>query len=292
MVTSEKIKLQNILLADDGSPNMGPAIQLLTDLPYSSELMITSLRAFTPIEGSEYSRIESEAEKTRDLLISRHLHFRSELIQGYPSETIMNFALEHSPDLIVMGSKSVGNFGGFLGNVATNILHTGKWPVLIAREPYKGLKRILLVTDGSPASQYTCDYLGGFPLPQDANIEIMHVVTPVRITYPVEPAGLTMPTLSIEEEANLNQVNILHGQEYIEKAQSLIGNRKNVTSVLKLGDPMEQILSYIKETKIDLLVCGSRGTGNFTGWLLGSISRDLVRQAGCSVLVVRSPDLS
>lgn len=290
MVTTDKLNLQNILLADDGSPNMRPAIQLLTDLPHFNEQLITSLRVFTPIEGSEYSRIESEAEKTRNLLVSRHLQFKTELIQGYPSETIMNYAMEHTPDLIVMGSKSVGKFGGFLGNVATNILHAGRWPVLIAREPYTGLKKILLVTDGSQASQYTCEYLSGFPLPQDASIDIMHVVTPIRITYPIEPAGLSVPTLSIEEEANLNQVNILHGQEYIEKAQSTLGSSHPITAVLKLGDPLEQILSYIAKENIDLLVCGSRGSGNLTGWLMGSLSRELVQQAGCSVLVVRSPD--
>ncbi|MEI6288866.1 MAG: universal stress protein [Chloroflexota bacterium] len=289
MVTIENINLNNILLADDGSPNMRPAIQFLADLPHFAEHKITSLRVFTPIEGSEYSRIELEAEKTKNLLVSRHLQFKSELIQGYPSETIMNYGHEHNPDLIVMGSKSAGKFGGFLGNVATNILHSGRWPVLIAREPYTGLKRVLLVTDGSDASQYTCKYLGSFPLPQDSHIDIMHVVTPVRITYPIEPAGLTLPTLSVEEEASLNQANLLHGQEFLEKAHTQLGNRENINKVLKLGDPLEQILSFISSENIDLLVCGSRGSGNLTGWLMGSLSRDLVRQAGCSVLVVRTP---
>ena len=117
----------------------------------------------------------------------------------------------------------------------------------------------------------------------------MHVVSPVRTTYPIEPAGLVLPTISADEEARLNQENLLRGQELLEKAQSELGWPGKVTLSLQLGDALEQILTTIKIEKIDLLVCGSRGAGNLTGWLMGSISRELVRQATCSVLVVRTP---
>jgi nucleotide-binding universal stress UspA family protein len=117
----------------------------------------------------------------------------------------------------------------------------------------------------------------------------MHVVIPVRTTYPVEPAGLALPTLSPEDEARLNQENVLRGQDFIERAQREFGQTENTKLTLRIGDPLDQILAYIKAEQIDLLVCGSRGAGNLAGWLMGSISRELVRQALCSVLVVRTP---
>ncbi|MCX6080363.1 MAG: universal stress protein [Chloroflexi bacterium] len=288
MIALDKNRLLNILLADDGSINIRPAVQLLADLPHDHDCSITALRVFTPIEGSEFSRVEFEAEKTKNLLKSRHLHFQSRLIQGYPSDMIAKYAEENHPDLIVIGSKATGILGGLMGNVATNIVHAGRWPVLIVRGPYNGLRRVLLVTDGSPASQYTCKYLSTFPLPMEADLEIMHVVIPVRATYPVEPAGLALPILTPEDEASLNQENLLRGQTFLEKAQSELGKPANTKLVLRIGDPLEQILNYLKSENIDLLVCGSRGAGNLTGWLLGSISRELVRQAPCSVLVVRT----
>jgi len=289
MIASTKIRLVNILLADDGTPNMRPAIQLLADLPHDRECVITSLRVFTPLEGSEYSRVEAETEKTKNLLKSRHFHFQSQLMQGHPSEMIKKYADEKPPDLIVMGGKASGTFGGLLGNVAADVLHTGRWPVLVVRGEYAGLERVLLVTDGSPASQHTCDYFGAFPLPTETGVDIMHVVIPVKTSYPIEPAGLTMSVISVEEEARLNQENTLNGQKYLEKARAALNRTGDTQLVLRVGEPLEQILTYIKSKKVDLLVCGSRGTGNLTGWLMGSISRELVRQAPCSVLVVRTP---
>jgi len=289
MIAPAKNRLLNILLADDGSINMRPAIQLLAELPHERECVITALRVFTPLEGSEYARLEAETQKTKNLLKSRHFHFQSKLIQGYPTEKLTKYAEENSPDLIVMGGKATGTMGGLLGNVATHIIHSGRWPVLVVRSPYNGLKRVLLVTDGSSASQYTCKYFGGFPLPQDTNVEIMHVVIPVRTSYPVEPAGLALPTLSAEDEAQLNQENVLHGQDFLERAQRELGRTEGIKLILRIGDPLEQIMAYVRTEQIDLLVCGSRGTGNLAGWLMGSISRELVRQAPCSILVVRTP---
>ena len=153
MIAPAKNRLLNILLADDGSLNIRPAIQMLADLPHDKNTRITALRAFTPIEGSEYSRVEAESEKTRNQLKSHHFHFQSILIQGYPTEMILKYAGENSPDLIVMGGKAAGVLGGLLGNVAANVVHSGRWPVLIVRGEYEGLRRVLLVTDGSAASR-------------------------------------------------------------------------------------------------------------------------------------------
>jgi len=289
MIAPVKQRLLKILLADDGSLKMNPAIQLLADLPHDSDTTITALRVFTPLQGSEFARVETEVENTKNQLKNLNLHFQSQLVLGYPSDMINQYARENPPDLIVMGGKAAGRLDGLLGNVASSVVHNGHWPVLIVRGPYHGIQRVLLVTDGSPASRYTCNYLGSFPLPPNTSIDIMYVVAPVRATYPVEPAGLALPIITAEEEARINTENALHGQEMLEKAGHELSGSNPIKLILKIGDPIDQIISYIKSEKVDLLVCGSRGTGNLTGWLLGSISRELVQQAPCSVLEVRSP---
>jgi len=239
-------RLIKILLADDGSENMRPAIQLLTDLPHESDCTVTSLRVFTPMEGAEYSRVETEAEKTKNLLKSRHFHIHSELIQGYPAETIQKYAEEHAPDLIVMGGKATGTFGGLLGNVASDLIHSGRWPVLIMRGAYDGLKRVLLVSDGSAASQFTGEYLQQFPLPPNSKIELMHVVEPVRVSYPIEPGGMAVPTITAEDEARLNHENLAHGKLLLEKARVEMGFPEDAQLVLEKGDPVNQILAHIQ----------------------------------------------
>ena len=59
--------------------------------------------------------------------------------------------------------------------------------------------------------------------------------------------------------------------------------------VLKRGDAATEIIEYVKEQGIDLIVTGSRGFGQVKSWLMGSVSRKLVHYSGCSVLVVRGP---
>lgn len=289
MIAPVKNKLSNILLADDSSLKIRYAVELLADLHLEQDCTITVLREFTPLEGSEYGKVEAEAEKTINLLKNKHLHFQSKIVQGYPTDMILHYAQENTPDLVVLSSKATGGLGGFMDNVATNIVHSGRWPVLIVRDHYTGLKKVLLVTDGSQASLHTCNYLGAFPFPPETSLDILHVVVPVRTTYPVEPAGLALPILSADDEAKMNQENLLHGQYILEKAKQELGQRINTKLTLLLGDPLEQIIAHAKSENIDLIVCGSRGAGNLTGWLLGSISRELVQQAPCSILVVRTP---
>lgn len=289
MIAPAKNRLLNILLADDGSLNARSAAQLLADLPHDRECLITALRVFTPIEGAEYATVEAEAEKTKNLLKSRHLHFHSELMLGYPSEKIIEYAGEHNPDLIVMGAKGAGLLDGLLGSVAANVVHSGRWPVLIVRPPYRGLKRVLLVTDGSPASQYTCDFLGSFQLPGEANVEVMHVLPLLRRVYAVEPYGVSTITIPPEEDARFQHDEELKGKLLLDSVRELLAEHGLAAStVLLRGDPLTEIVKYAREQECDLIVCGSRGAGNLTGWLLGSVSRELVQHAPCSVLVVRS----
>ena len=57
--------------------------------------------------------------------------------------------------------------------------------------------------------------------------------------------------------------------------------------VVAEGRPAEAILAQIRERAIDLAVLGSRGRGSFKRLLLGSTSEQVLREAPCSVLIVR-----
>ena len=59
-----------------------------------------------------------------------------------------------------------------------------------------------------------------------------------------------------------------------------------VTAVVVKGHPAPVLLQEAEAA--DLLVLGSRGHGEFTGMLLGSVSEHCVTQANCVVVVVRT----
>jgi nucleotide-binding universal stress UspA family protein len=59
------------------------------------------------------------------------------------------------------------------------------------------------------------------------------------------------------------------------------------TPKVQIGIPHDEILSQAKVFAPDLIVVGSRATGGFTGFLLGSTAEQVVRYASCSVFVAR-----
>src|SRR5690242_3675406 len=63
--------------------------------------------------------------------------------------------------------------------------------------------------------------------------------------------------------------------------------RNNVTGHFIVGDPTNEILRVRAEIKADVLVIGTHDHSGFERLLLGSIAENLMRKAGCSVLVVR-----
>ena len=57
--------------------------------------------------------------------------------------------------------------------------------------------------------------------------------------------------------------------------------------IVSEGRPADQILKQIRDNAIDLAVLGSRGKGSLQRLLLGSTSEQVLREAPCSVLIVR-----
>jgi nucleotide-binding universal stress UspA family protein len=53
------------------------------------------------------------------------------------------------------------------------------------------------------------------------------------------------------------------------------------------GDYAETILAVADEIGADMIVVGSRGLGQLSGMLVGSVSQKVVQHAHCSVMVVR-----
>lgn len=61
-----------------------------------------------------------------------------------------------------------------------------------------------------------------------------------------------------------------------------------VTEVVREGHPAPVLLA--ESSQAELLVVGSRGHGEFTGMLIGSVSEHCVTHANCPVVVVRSQE--
>jgi len=288
------IKRLNILMADDSSEHAWSAVELIRDLALPTKTRVTALRVFTPGQITAIPEFERSLEKTRQHLLYAGVKVETELVLGYPAEKIIETARHKKSNLIVLGAKGLrASLGILLGGVAQQVVEYAHGPVLIVRAPYLGLRRILLVTDGSIYSQYAARYLGKFPLPARAEVQVMHVIPPPQPLLLMEPQLGGWQTVylppPLDDSASQKKAE-QRGHALLKRACDLL-QRHGISSTpsLKRGDAATEIIDYVKANKIDLIVAGSRGRGQFASWWMGSVSRKLVHYSNCSVLVVRGP---
>jgi len=62
-----------------------------------------------------------------------------------------------------------------------------------------------------------------------------------------------------------------------------------VRHVLLEGDPASEIVRYARESGTDLIVMGTHGRTGLERLLMGSVAEKVMREATCSVLVVKLP---
>jgi nucleotide-binding universal stress UspA family protein len=65
--------------------------------------------------------------------------------------------------------------------------------------------------------------------------------------------------------------------------------RIRVQHVFLEGDPATEIVHYAEDALIDLIVMGTHGRSGLERLLMGSVAEKVMREAPCSVLVVKLP---
>lgn len=300
----------DILLADDGSEHAQAAVDMLRDLPLPPNTTIHVLAIIPTLDLPRHSLLETVLSDTETQLKKSGVQVHAEVRGGVPAASINDYAERHQPDLVVLGAKGLrATLGILLGGVAQQVVEYSCCPVMVVRAPYLGTRRVLVVTDGSAYSQRALAYLGAdvketenmgpkyearLPLPEEVDIRIMHVLPPLITSdmltrsWTVGPDVLfPIPTEPIDEKA-LQEEEERQGQALLDAAvKAMKSGGVESSSVLMRGDAATEIIKYVKENDIDLVVCGSRGLSQVSGWLLGSVSRKLVHYAECSVLIVK-----
>jgi nucleotide-binding universal stress UspA family protein len=297
MMASRVIHEMNLILAVDGSEHAAAAAKLVRDLPLPRESSVTVLAVLVPRDASNHAGLERALADTKEILKGIKSSVKTELLTGYPAEQISEYAAKHVPDLIVLGAKGRrATLGILLGGVVQQIVEYADDPVLVVRAPYAGIQRILLVTDGSIHSQRATSYLGHFPIPDMAEVHVLHVLPPIPSPVLIArswPAGsetmAPVPTYETEEMlVKQAEEEERQGKKLLAETVTELGNYGiESKSVLLRGDAATEIIQYANENQVGLIVAGSRGLSQMRRLLLGSLSRKLVHYAGCSVLIVK-----
>jgi nucleotide-binding universal stress UspA family protein len=295
-------KIRKILLAVDGSEHSFAAVSTIRDLAIDElncpECLVTVISALNPLDSAAHSTHKAPLHQAQMMLQERCFQVQVELILGYPAEILINYAEESRPDLIVLGAKGLrATLGILLGGVAQQVIEYASCPVMIIRAPYHPLLNVLFVTDGSDSSNYAAEYLANFPLLKHTTIIVAHVLPPSPIYEPnfikqtwalSDEIVQDFPPLNQEELRTRQAEEEKRGQELLYQTTRYFNNSEiSIRTCLLRGDTATEILQFISQHNIDLIVAGSRGLSQVKGWLLGSVSRKLVHYANCSVLIVK-----
>ena len=140
------------------------------------------------------------------------------------------------------------------------------------------MNRILIATDGSPSANEAVDFGLELAADQGATVTFVHVVPAVDIAS-VVGFGFTS---AVPHELTEGDTELLEDA----RARAEEAGVSAHTRLLR-GDPADEIVAYADNVDAGLIVVGSRGYGAVASALLGSVSRAILREARCPVLVVR-----
>jgi nucleotide-binding universal stress UspA family protein len=192
------------------------------------------------------------------------------------------------PNLILVGSHGRTALGRFvLGSVSQRVLTEALCSVRIARgrveEPDTPV-RIIVGTDGSPASDEALRAVAGRKWPAKSGVKVVLVDDPLAPEF----LGKVIPGLGhmLEEERQAERAWVREISR--EAIEILRANNLKVTCEVRVGDPKQELPKAAEDWGADCIFVGSSGFSNrFERFVLGSVSAAVAARAHCSVEVVR-----
>lgn len=197
--------------------------------------------------------------------------------QGSVTEVLIREVETHHAELLVIGTSGRSRIGKlFLGSVAESIFRQAPCPVLtvgprtVATDvPAEGPRRILFCTGFSKHSMAAGVLAVRMAARQDAELVLLHVgpdpLTGLREDY-IHSTERRLAEV-VPEEAKLSQP---------------------LKTIVRFGVASEQILQVAAETNPDLIVLGVRQPEGFGRRLRWATAYDVVSNAPCPVLTVRT----
>ena len=139
--------------------------------------------------------------------------------------------------------------------------------------------RILVAFDETPAAAFALRHVVPYAVDQRSRLRLLTVVpAPPRM---VVAAGVSPQQIADEMERD--------AQRRLRQVTATLPHELSVTTILRHGDPAEEILALVRTQPVDLVCMGARGRGRVSGALLGSVSSAVLHHSPVPVVVLHPP---
>ncbi len=294
-----------VLLATDGSEPAGLAVDLVSNIAWPDASQITVAHAVETaaalfggpwagpalIQTDEIEEaIRAEAQRTVTEASTRvkrpGVNVEAVVLRGRPATAIVDRARGMHADLAVVGSRGHGTIESMLlGSVSAEVADYAPSPVLVARGSH--IERVVLGWDGSSCAARAVELLRTWPIFHGSLVRVVSVADveiPWWSGFPEAGSPELVPIYIDAANASRKQHDVL-ASELTAQLQ-----REGFTAEAdqRDGDPASEILAAATESKADLIVVGTHGRTGLKRLVLGSVARNVLQHARCSVLIVRN----
>lgn len=212
---------------------------------------------------------------------------RIEVRDGHPVDVLLAVAGEQHADLLVVGSRGVGeNPALALGSTSLRLLQAAEMPVLVVpdlpadrgRADGVHLHHILVGVDRSATSLAALELAADLAGSLGGSLSVLEVFEYV----PPFPLGPSTAVTSAGEEHAIERTMTLLETEVSGIRERGVG----VQVIVRSGEPAPTLLEVADDLDADLVVVGTRGRGGPGELLLGSVARTVADRARRPTLVV------
>ena len=286
-----RITLKNILFATDFSPaaDLAAPIAVQFGQRYGAKVYGVHVNRFDDYTAAAPNAWAAMAE-TAERETKEQAQRLNKQLEGVEHETVigegnirevMSDVIEKKEiDLVVLGTRGRTGFGkALLGSVAEQTLRQSPCPVLTVgphvnpwSERYSKMREILYATDLTTDNPAAAPYAISLAQENQAHLVLLHVIEGPK-------AGDLVDSRQVVDlkERKLQQLVTEQTRTWCES-----------TCIVEQGPAAEKILDVSKRRHTDLIVLGARQTKGFATHLSRGTVHNVVSQATCPVLTVRS----
>lgn len=300
--------MMRILVATDGSAPSEMAIDLVADTPWPKGSSIHVVRAIDisgavfggpwgPMPAVDTGVVDSAGrglaqehlDACRERLQRPGIEVDCRVYEGRAGDVIVEAAADWGADLVVVGSRGHGTIESMLlGSVSSEIIDHAPCPVIVARGG--GIGRVVLAWDGSACASVAADLLTRWQaLFASSAIRVVSVADVVPEWTAVSDGHVEGGVLD-DYDAHLLEVRGEHDKLADDMASRLRSVGLDATAERRDGDPATEIVAAAKAWRAELIIVGTHGRSGLRRLLMGSVARNVLHHAACSVLVTRERD--
>ncbi|WEL27348.1 universal stress protein [Haloferax volcanii] len=283
---------ENIFIPYDGSEGATEVLHHASELAHWADATIhvlyvadTTRDSVTVIEDQTVDVLEQEGEdaveEAAKTLETLGVSYDTDVIQGNPALTIVEYAERYGQDLVVMpthGREGVSRY--LIGSVSEEVVRLSSVPVLTVRmQPDESLRfpyeNILIPTDGSTTATHAAEHVVEFAASLDATVHVLSVVDD-RVL------GLDSRATASGNESEQAATDAVDTVVSEAEARGVTNTVRHV----EYGTPVEKTRDCIEANDIHAVGMGTMGRRGTDRILLGSVAEKTVRSAPVPVMTI------